>query len=129
MIIPRSKCVLLFIVLTFFSTLNLKAQVRKEYLLDKGWAFSKGDFPQASQASFNDSKWEKVTVPHDWAIKGPFSGENDLQKVAIVQNGEKEASVKSGRTGGLPFIGTGWYRLKIQVPDFSAGKKATLLFD
>lgn len=105
------------------------AQVRQELLLEKGWRFSKGDFEQAAQPAFNDAAWEKVTVPHDWAITGPFDGNNDLQKVKIVQNGEQEASMKAGRTGGLPFIGTGWYRLSFQVPGFKAGKKAVLVFD
>ncbi|WP_374164824.1 sugar-binding domain-containing protein [Arcticibacter sp. MXS-1] len=103
--------------------------VRKEYLLDKNWKFKKGDFPEAIEARFNDLKWETVTIPHDWAIKGPFDGNNDVQKVRIEQNLEKEESVKSGRTGGLPFIGSAWYRLKFRVPTFLPGKKATLLFD
>jgi beta-galactosidase len=30
-----------------------------------------GDFPFV-QSNFNDSSWEKVNLPHDWAIKGPF---------------------------------------------------------
>jgi beta-galactosidase len=107
----------------------LHAQVRTTYLLDKGWHFSKGDFPDAMNAGFNDNAWEQVTVPHDWAITGPFGESNDRQKVKIEQNYEKEASEKSGRTGGLPFIGAGWYRLKLRVPEFSAGKKATIVFD
>ena len=43
--------------------------------------------------------WESVRVPHDWAISGPFDKEIDKQVVAIVQNGEKVASEKTGRTG------------------------------
>jgi beta-galactosidase len=121
------------IIAIFFSfmvfTASLHAQVRKEYLLDKGWTFSKGDFPEAINADFNDNTWERVTIPHDWAIKGPFDGLNDLQKVKIEQNLEKTATAKSGRTGGVPFIGAGWYRLKLKVPEFGPGKKAIILFD
>lgn len=116
-----------FALVTF--TASLHAQVRKEYLLDKGWTFSKGDFPDAINAGFDDKSWEHVTLPHDWAIKGPFGSDNDLQKVKIEQNFEKEASTKSGRTGGLPYIGTGWYRLKLKKPEFTQGKKATIVFD
>lgn len=105
------------------------AQERREYLLEKNWKFSKGDHTNAWEPAFNDAKWQKVNVPHDWAITGPFNGNNDLQNVQIVQNGEKKASLKAGRTGGLPFIGIGWYRLSFEVPDFSAGKRAALLFD
>ena len=35
---------------------------------------------------------QKVSIPHDWAIYGPFDRSNDLQTVAVVQNGETEAS-------------------------------------
>ena len=65
----------------------------------------------------------------DWAIYGPFSIENDKQKVAITQDGQKEALEHAGRTGGLPFVGVGWYRLNFEAPAFSSGKKATLIFD
>lgn len=102
---------------------------RREFLLEHNWRFSRGDFPEAQEPRFNDQKWERVSVPHDWAIKGPFDGNNDLQKVKIEQNLEKEESVKSGRTGGLPFVGAGWYRIKFTAPDFGKGKKAFLLFD
>lgn len=49
----------------------------------------------------------KVLINHDWAIYGPFSQENDLQEVPVKQNGEQIATVKTGCTGGLPFIGKG----------------------
>lgn len=75
---------------------------------------------------YDDSGWESVSVPHDWAITGPFSIENDLQNVQIVQNMETKASLKTGRTGGLPYVGVGWYRTEFNVPD---GLKAELLFD
>ena len=29
------------------------------------------DFPLV-QSHFNDTAWEKVDLPHDWAIQGPF---------------------------------------------------------
>lgn len=117
------------IVATVFISLSVSAQTRREYILEKNWKFSRGDHPEAIGSLFDDRKWEQVTVPHDWAIKGPFSGTNDLQKVKIEQNGEQEATVKSGRTGGLPYVGVGWYRLKFTVPDFIRGKKAFILFD
>ncbi|MBJ6110623.1 DUF4982 domain-containing protein [Hymenobacter sp. BT523] len=110
-------------------TLPAAAQARQEYLLTTDWKFTKGEQPNAAQPSFNDAKWQTVSVPHDWAIYGPFDGNNDLQTVKIEQNNEKTATQKAGRTGGLPFIGTGWYRRKLAVPGFKAGKRAVLLFD
>lgn len=92
-------------------------EARKTVLLDKGWQFHKGDSCEV---------WEDVTLPHDWAIYGPFSRDNDLQTVAVIQNGEETATVKTGRTGGLPYVGTGWYRRTLNV---TPGMKATLVFD
>ena len=99
---------------------------RTEILLEKNWKFSKGDVAEAADPTFDDSRWESVTVPHDWAIYGPFDRNHDLQNVAVTQNFETQASVKTGRTGGLPYMGVGWYRTTFQVP---ADKVATLLFD
>lgn len=107
----------------------LSAQVRTEFLLEKGWKFAKTDNPQSYSPGFNDSKWQSVVVPHDWAIYGPFSSKNDMQKVAITQDGQKEAMEHAGRTGGLPFVGVGWYRINFKVPEFTKGKKAAILFD
>ena len=70
-----------------------------------------------------------MTVPHDWAIYGPFSAQNDKQNVAIVQDGQKDALEHAGRTGGLPFVGVGWYRTSFDIPQFTQGKHATILFD
>ncbi|UOQ77552.1 DUF4982 domain-containing protein [Hymenobacter sp. 5516J-16] len=110
-------------------SLMAAAQARQEYLLTSDWKFAKGDQPAAQQPNFKDAKWQTVSVPHDWAIYGPFSSTNDLQKVKIEQNNEKQATTKAGRTGGLPFIGTGWYRRQLTVPGFGPGKRAVLLFD
>lgn len=104
---------------------NLYAQ-RTEMLLEKGWKFTKGDVSGAEGTSFNDTHWESVVVPHDWAIYGPFDRNNDLQNVAVTQNFEKEASVKTGRTGGLPYVGVGWYRTRFDV---EPGRQTMLLFD
>ena len=64
---------------------------RNETLL-KDWKFSHSDNEMQANENFNDKKWQSVKVPHDWAIAGPFDKEVDKQVVAIVQNGEKEAS-------------------------------------
>lgn len=89
--------------------------------LNEGWQFTKG-VPSA------DTRWQTVRVPHDWAIYGPFDRANDLQTVAVEQNGETEKTEKTGRTGGLPFIGKGSYRTTFEVPD-TTGRAVTLVFD
>lgn len=111
--------------LSFLMFVSLAAQ-RSESLLEKNWKFIKGDVAGASQSTYDDRKWENVTIPHDWAIYGPFDRNNDLQNVAVTQNFEKQASVKTGRTGGLPYVGIGWYRTKFDTP---VGKQITLIFD
>ena len=73
-----------------------------------------------------DTTWHEVTIPHDWAISGPFDRANDLQEVIVVQNGESEPSWKTGRSGGLPWMGKGHYRTRVAV---NKEKFYTLVFD
>ncbi len=101
-------------------TLNTYAQ-RSVTTLNDGWQFSKGTFSDVKE-------WQQVRVPHDWAIYGPFDRANDLQEVAVEQNGETEKTWKTGRTGGLPFIGKGVYRRSIEISD-TTNRAFTLLFD
>lgn len=111
--------------ISILAALSLFAQ-RSEQSLEKGWKFTKGEVSGAEQADFNDSGWESVTVPHDWAIYGPFDVNNDLQNVAVKQNFETQASLKTGRTGGLPYVGIGWYRTTFES---EPNKNTTLVFD
>ena len=103
------------------ASVALTATAGRESVTLKEWEFTKG-------ISTADTKWQKVAVPHDWAIYGPFDRENDIQRVAVEQNGEKEETWKTGRTGGLPFIGKGAYRTTFNVAD-TTSRDFTLLFD
>lgn len=87
------------------------------------WQFRREPSDQMPQV---DTVWREVTIPHDWAISGPFDRENDLQKVIVVQNGENEATWKTGRSGGLPWMGKGHYRTRVKV---NKDKFYTLVFD
>lgn len=125
--IEKISCLFLF--LFCFST-GYSQSVREDFLLEKNWKFAKGDHIDALNRDFNDGNWETVTIPHDWAIYGPFDRKYDLQTVAVTQNGETVASEKTGRTGGLPYIGIGWYRKSFDIDDFDkSSKRVTLLFD
>ncbi|KAJ0116362.1 hypothetical protein J7T55_007342 [Diaporthe amygdali] len=64
------------------------------------------------QANFDDSSWDSVTLPHDWAIKGPF-GAPDI----------------SGGMGRLPTNGIGWYRRNITIAESDVGKSIFLDVD
>ncbi|MEN3324991.1 DUF4982 domain-containing protein [Mariniflexile soesokkakense] len=122
---PTKHLLLIFLILAQVAY----SQVRTVKELDINWKFQKGDFENAFEINFNDSKWENVTVPHDWAIYGPFDKEIDKQNVAIVQNGENIASEKTGRTGALPHIGTAWYRNKFTISELDLTKKVILFFE
>ena len=97
------------------------ASPRSVVTLHEGWEFSRGK-------ATSDSQWQMVRVPHDWAIYGPFDKQNDLQEVAVEQNGERIATVKTGRTGGLPFLGKGCYRTTVTIAD-TTDRSLVLLFD
>ena len=84
--------------------------------LSEGWEFRR-----------DGDSWRPVSVPHDWSAAGPFDRACDVQVVAIVENGETNATEKTGRTGALPWIGEGEYRRRV---DFPAGAEwAELEFD
>ena len=76
--------------------------------------------------SHDSVSWSTVTVPHDWAIDGPFDKKWDLQTVAIEQNGEKVATEKSGRSGALPWIGKGYYKTSFVT---KSDRHAEIMFD
>ena len=116
-------------VMLAFVSIGALAQVRTQQTFEKGWKFTREDQTDFSTVGFDDTEWESVVVPHDWAIYGPFDINNDRQNMAIAQDGHTDAIEHAGRTGGLPFIGVGWYRLEFDAPEFAAGKTATLVFD
>ena len=64
------------LLMIFCLGLTATAQTRREISLNT-WQFSR-----------DNTTWQTVTIPHDWAIAGPFDKKWDLQRVAITQNGE-----------------------------------------
>ena len=104
-----------FMTLALALTTLCQAQSRKVINLPS-WDFSR-----------DGKSWQQVAVPHDWAISGPFDKKWDLQKVAIEQNGETEKTEKSGRSGALPWIGEGMYKLNWTAP--KGYQRAVLVFD
>lgn len=79
------------------------------------------------QFSQTGAEWKAVTVPHDWAISGPFDKKWDLQVVAIKENGEDKPTEHSGRSGSLPWIGKGFYKTTVHIAKGTA--YAELKFD
>ncbi len=64
------------------------------------------------QHSFDDSSWEVLSLPHDWAIKGPFY--------------EGWGTEIGGGMGRLPVHGVAWYRKKLDIPMSDADKNIFL---
>ena len=122
------KKLLLFIFFILTPFLSI-AQERTVLTLTDDWKFQRGKNDNAFAENFNDSKWEKVTVPHDWAIKGPFDKNVDVQMVTIAQDGLYTPAPLTGRSGALPYVGEAWYRNTFSTSDFDESKKAILLFE
>ena len=98
------------------ATSALTASAQRSTMNLKTWQFSRDSL-----------NYKPVTVPHDWAINGPFDKKWDLQFVAIEQNGETEKTEKSGRSGALPWIGRGFYKTTVDLKKLP--KTAVLEFD
>ena len=68
---------------------------------NQNWLFSLSDDSLSTSVSYDDSKWRKLDLPHDWSVEGQLS-----------------PSLASC-TGYLPG-GIGWYRKHFQVTDKAA---------
>ena len=112
----RKKNTLLALGLCAMTATGMSGAPRTDTRL-RAWEFSR-----------DSTRWENVTIPHDWAIYGPFDRQYDLQKVAVEQNGETEETWKTGRTGGLPYVGKGFYKTSFELAD-TTGLSTALVFD
>lgn len=70
-------------------------------LFNDSWLFVQGDVEGAQAAEFDDSRWEELSLPHDWSVKGVLSPAN------------------ASCTGFLP-AGIGWYRKHFVIPSCGA---------
>ena len=70
-----------------------------------------GDGVAYVQPDFDDSSWQPVNLPHDWAITRPFTTRG------------------GGGMGRLPSAGVGWYRKKLDIPATDVGKSIFLDVD
>lgn len=97
-------------------------------VLRDGWRFGRYvDDADAVRPDLDDRGWAEVRVPHDWAIAGPFNQYYDVHLKPDASLGRDV--VKTGRTGGLPHVGAGWYRLRVALPDLPVGGRVTVEFD
>src|SRR5215469_8199637 len=102
-------------------SVNAPAKVIKPWILPTGNEFIKdlsrrfarpegnpGDAVSYVQSDFDDSSWQVVNLPHDWAITGPFTHSG------------------GGGMGRLPTAGVGWYRKKLNISAEDKGKSIFL---
>jgi beta-galactosidase len=88
------------------------AQSRVKESFNKNWKFFLGDDPAAKSALYNDLKWRKLTLPHDWSIEGNFDEKNPVKPEG----------------GGLP-TGIGWYRKEFVAPANFKDRLINIEFD
>jgi beta-galactosidase len=88
------------------------ASTRKTENFCRAWYFHLGDVQNGQTASFDDSQWRLIDLPHDWSIEGEFNKENP-----------------SGVGGGALPGGIGWYRKTFTLPEADKEKLAFVEFD
>jgi beta-galactosidase len=86
--------------------------VRERSDFDEGWRFHLGDTTGAEKRDFDDTRWRKLDLPHDWSMEGKFDRHNPA----------------SPGGGALPG-GIGWYRKTFEMPSRGKGKKIYIDFD
>lgn len=81
-----------------------------QQLFNDGWHFHKGDIVNGEKPNADTAAWRTVTLPHDWAIEGPFS--------------EEWASATAYLPGGI-----GWYKKTFTASKEWESKKVYIYFD
>ena len=107
----------LFIILALLA-LKLPAQTNPNKNIDDDWLFHLGAAQGGEKIDFEDSKWRKIDLPHDWSIEDMKGTNSPFSRDAISQ-------VNGGFTTG----GTGWYRKKFNLTPGYKNKKITIRFD
>ena len=122
--LQKTNLLLLF-TLCLFST-QAAAPVRITQSLDFGWKFHLGDVDGAASASYQDSHWRTVNLPHDFQIEQPWVAPAADEKA---DNDDPAANIKS-RLSSRAFkeMGRGWYRLHLTPADSLKGKRLLIDF-
>jgi beta-galactosidase len=87
-------------------------------LFDFDWRFHRGGAQGAEAPDFDDAKWRKLDLPHDWSVEDLPAGNSPFDRNAISQ-------VNGGFTTG----GTGWYRKTFTIPSAQKGERLIIQFD
>jgi len=87
-------------------------------LFDNDWLFYRGGAQGAENISFNDTKWRRIDLPHDYSIEDLPGTTSPFSQAAISQVG-----------GGFTTAGTAWYRKQFVIPAEQKGKRIIIQFD
>ncbi len=108
----RRDCLKTIVALLCLGAGGAWGATRIEQSLDTNWRFALGDQAEAKAASFDDSTWRRLDVPHDWSIEGEYSATNSTAAFCA----------------HLP-SGIGWYRRVLEMPESWHGRLVTLEFE
>jgi len=96
---------------------------KRDQDFDSGWKFNRGDVSGAEMASFDDSQWLVLDLPHDWSIEDLPATEGKKQIGPFSEDSQGKGS--TGHVVG----GIGWYRKTFTLDKQSEDKKVQILFD
>lgn len=120
----RKTIVILFGLLLAAANLTAQNEQASRFVsFDSAWHFTKDSVSEAEQMNFDDSKWRKVDLPHDWSIEDLPNQTPDQIVGPFSKNSIGKAST------GWTIGGTGWYRKKFVVEKAEQGKLASIHFD
>ncbi len=88
------------------SLVAMSVAARERYNFNPEWRLMVGDFPDAAQPKFDDSKWQPITLPHAF-------NEDEAFKIPIAQLTDTVA----------------WYRKTFKLPASAKGKKVFVEFE
>lgn len=108
----RKQLLTIVMVLAISAVPSLRAQgsFGTPEKINDNWKFILNDVKDGQSVALDDSKWQSVSLPHDWSVKGQLS------------------PTLASCTGYLPG-GIGWYRKTIDIPAGKPGEKVYLYFE
>jgi len=101
-----------FAVIGVAANFSISARDNRAIDFNNGWRFALTDGNEIATPVFDDSKWRKLNLPHDWAIEGDFNEKNP-----------------SGTGGGALPGGVGWYRKTFTITPQQLDKELFIDFD
>jgi beta-galactosidase len=113
------------------------AAEERDQLFDDDWLFHRGNVDGAEAPGFDDSKWRKLDLPHDWSIEDltPVSEATGEGTVWVggntpTQIGPFDVALSAGQEStGWVVGGTGWYRKRFHLPVSANKPEVEIRFD